>query len=74
MLLSGLSRTNGQSVSVGASRRPSLYTLMLPVSHLTRRERSRTLLLTLKRKISLRFKELIEEKGPLARLSEYIAT
>jgi hypothetical protein len=45
MLLSGLSRTNGQPVSVSASRRRSLYTLMQPVSHLMRRERARTLLL-----------------------------
>jgi hypothetical protein len=45
MLLNGLPRTNGQSVSVGARRRPPLYTLMRPVSHLMRRERSRTLLL-----------------------------
>jgi hypothetical protein len=45
MLLSGLSqRTNGQTVSVSASRRCTLYTLMRSVSHLMRRERSRTLL------------------------------
>src|SRR5215472_2188265 len=45
MLLNGLSRTNGQSVSVSGSRRRSPYTMMQPVSHLMRRERSRTLLL-----------------------------
>jgi len=44
MLLNGLSRTNGQSVSVRASRRPLLYTLLRPVSHLMRRESARTLL------------------------------
>jgi hypothetical protein len=59
MLLSGLSRTNGQSVSVSASRRRSLYTLVQPVSHLMRRERSRTLLLgTLPRSLERDKREL----------------
>jgi len=71
MLLNGLSRTNGQSVSVSGSRRRSPYTMMQPVSHLMRRERSRTLLLRIRQRYQNRARtQIILKVTPYGRTTE----